>query len=143
MASLLFAGSYLVYDKIRSKRAEKKEKKRADYAERYARLQEDHKRQTIQYENTQRQEMPRNGFSEDPFYSSSSVIPDSSPSHRLRQASVSSSRGPTAAPTEGDVGDGPSAWVSEVLRNRERENASSTGVADHPIRGSDADKNRA
>ena len=86
--------------------------------------------------------MPRNGFSEDPFYSSSSVIPDSSPSHRLRQASFSSSRGPAAAHTEEDVRDGPSAWVAEVLRNRERENANATGVADHPIRGSDADKTR-
>ena len=39
MASLLFAASYLTYNKIKAKRAEKKESKRQAYADRYSRLE--------------------------------------------------------------------------------------------------------
>lgn len=42
MASLIFAASYLTYNKIKSKREEKKEKKRKAYADRYHELEKEH-----------------------------------------------------------------------------------------------------
>lgn len=41
MASLLFAASYLTYNKIKTKREEKKEKKRKAYADRYHELEKE------------------------------------------------------------------------------------------------------
>jgi hypothetical protein len=113
MASLIFAASYLTYNKIKTKREEKKEKKRKAYADRYSELEREHTRDAEKHVQKQ-----RTGDSNKQAELPSSPI-QSAEAHDRRRSSSESLR------SEEEKRDGPSAWVDEVLRERSRGGAES------------------
>jgi hypothetical protein len=104
MASLIFAASYLTYNKIKSKREEKKEKKRKAYADRYHQLEREHA------EGAEKQTQGRGtggGNTQAELLNS----PPQSAELRGRRSSES-------LRSQVETTDGPSAWVDEVVKER-------------------------
>ena len=112
MASLIFAASYLTYNKLKTKREEKKEKKRKAYADRYRELEKEH---TKDAEKQLQQQ--RTGDSTRPSRVQSS--PAQSPTQLHGRRSSESLR------SEAEKADGPTAWVDDVLRERSKAGTSS------------------
>jgi hypothetical protein len=104
MASLIFAASYMTYNKIKTKREEKKEKKRKAYADRYSELERETK-------GTQK-DVQRPSTRESQGTANIQSLPVQSAELRDRRNSSESLR------SDGEKTDGPSAWVDEVLRER-------------------------
>jgi hypothetical protein len=122
MASLIFAASYLTYNKIKTKREEKKEKKRKAYADRYHELEKEQTRDAGK-QITQRQ---RTGESSRPDEPQSSPVHSPARHHdRRRRRSSESLR------SEQEKVDGPTAWVDDVLREREGGGAQSPRLSGH------------
>jgi hypothetical protein len=104
MASLIFAASFMTYNKIKTKREKKKEKKRKAYADRYSELERETK-------GTQKDEQ-RPSTRESQGTADIQSLPVQSAELRGRRNSNESVRG------DEEKTDGPSAWVDEVLRER-------------------------
>ncbi|ERF69987.1 hypothetical protein EPUS_03539 [Endocarpon pusillum Z07020] len=117
MASLIFAASYLTYNKIKSKREEKKEKKRKAYADRYHELEKEHTFSAGK--QLQRQRTGDN--SREGTLPNSSIQPEEL---RLRRSSES-------VPSDEEKTDGPTAWVNDVVRRRSGEVVQDSPRAGH------------
>jgi len=104
MASLIFAASYLTYNKIKSKREQKKEKKRKSYAERYHQLERE------QAEGAEKHSQVRSTGSGN-RQSELSNSPTQSAELKGRRSSES-------LRSEEEKTDGPSAWVDQVVKER-------------------------
>jgi hypothetical protein len=104
MASLIFAASYMTYNKIKTKREEKKEKKRKAYADRYSELERETK-------GTQKG-VQRPSTRESQGTADTRSLPVQSAELQGRRNSSESAR------SDQEKTDGPSAWVDEVLRER-------------------------
>ena len=102
MASLIFAASFLTYDKIKHKRSERKERKRKTYEERYGELQKEHTEVEQKYLRS-----GKTGHSErsEPETNADAETTEKS----LKRRSSSDSRLSR---------DGPSAWVDDVVREK-------------------------
>jgi hypothetical protein len=105
MASLIFAASYLTYNKIKSKREEKKEKKRKAYADRYHQLEREH----AEGAEKQSQDRTTGGGNTHAELPSSPSTQPAEPRGRRSSESLRS---------EEEKTDGPSAWVDEVVKER-------------------------
>jgi|ERR1700733_994555 hypothetical protein len=118
MASLLVAASYLTYNKIKDKRAAKKEAKRKGYEARYNELEREHS----QHQEKQVQAR-QTGSSQDTEQSTPAAIAESQ-SQRIiaRRRRRSSSESGRASTDSRD--DDPSAWVNDVLKEREKRGGS-------------------
>lgn len=110
MASLIFAASYLTYNKIKTKREERKEKKRKGYAARYSELQREHRRGA---EEKQLHEWQRTRDSNSNRHAEVPTSPARSAEARGRRSSSSGS-----LRSEEEKTDGPNTWVDEVLKER-------------------------
>ncbi len=104
MASLIFAASYLTYNKIKSKREEKKEKKRRAYADRYHELEKEHT-----FSAGKQLQGHRTGDS-----GGEGALPNSS----TQSAELRARRSSESLRTEAEKADGPSAWVDDIVRKR-------------------------
>lgn len=122
MASLLFAASYLTYNKIKTKREEKREKKRQAYAQRYSALEREHIRNA---EMLSRQHQTGDGNRRTASHSSLQHIEVPS---RARNSSES-------LRSEKVEADGPNAWVDEVIKERSRD-----GVSWNPARSGEREE---
>ncbi len=105
MASLIFGAAYLTYDKIKTKREEKKERKRKAYADRYSELEKEHAKDTekqLQHQRTgdshREAELPSS--------------PNQTAALQDRRSSSESLRSGEEKP------DSPSTWVDEVISER-------------------------
>jgi hypothetical protein len=105
MASLLFAASYLTYNKLKTKSEERKEKKRKAYADRYSELQREHTRE-MEKQGQYHRAGSSKGQAELP---TSPVQPAETQDRRSSSESVRS---------DDEKAGGPSAWVDEVIRER-------------------------
>ena len=118
MASLLVAASYLTYNKIKDKRAAKKEAKRKGYEARYNELEREHS----QYQEKQ-VHAQQTGSSQGTEKSTPAVManPQSQQivAERRRRSSSESGRASTDSRD-----DDPSAWVKDVLKEREKRGGS-------------------
>jgi hypothetical protein len=123
MASLLVAASFLTYNKIKDKRAAKKEAKRKGYESRYHALEREHS-QALQDQQEKHVQAQPTGPSQStdrhvPAATAETEIPasqrqDASSALPARRRSSESDRASTRSR------DGPSSWVDEVLREREK-----------------------
>jgi hypothetical protein len=108
MASLIFAASYLTYNKIKTKHEKRKEKKRKAYADRYQELEQEHRKDAEK--QLQQQRTGDSNQEVEPLNS-----PIQSAELGVRRRSSESVR------SDGGKVDGPGAWVDEVLRERSRD----------------------
>ena len=117
MASLIVAASFLTYNKIKDKRAAKKEAKRKGYEARYNELEREHSqnqqkhiqnKQSVSSQDTGRN-LPTTTARMQPQDIFSDVHAERR-SSESRRASTSSR-------------DDPSSWVDDVLKERERQTA--------------------
>lgn len=107
MASLIFAASYLTYNKIKTKREEKKEKKRNAYAQRYLELEKEHTKDTEKQIQGQR--------------TGDSISPAEEQSSQTRSpTALRGRRSSESLRSEHEKADGPTAWVDDMLRERSR-----------------------
>ena len=104
MASLIFAASYLTYNKIKSKREEKKEKKRKAYADRYHELEKEHT-----FSAGKQLQQQRTGDS-----SREGALPNSS----IQSEELRARRSSESVRSDGEKTDGPNTWVDDVVRKR-------------------------
>jgi hypothetical protein len=104
MASLIFAASYLTYNKIKSKREEKKAKKRKTYEDRYHQLEREHA------EGAEKQLQGRS--------TGSSNMQPELPNSPTQSAELRGRRSSESLGSEEEKKDGPSAWVDEVVKDR-------------------------
>lgn len=115
MASLLVAASYLTYNKIKDKRAAKKEAKRKSYEARYNELEREHSQHQVKQVQT--------GSSQGMEQSTPTAMAESQSqqiaAERRRRSSSESGR---ASMHSGD--DDPSAWVNDVLKEHEKRGGS-------------------
>jgi hypothetical protein len=118
MASLLVAASYLTYNKIKDKRAAKKEAKRKGYEARYNELEREHS----QHQEKQVQAR-QTGSNQGTEQSTPAAIAESQSqrivAQRRRRSSSESGRASTDSRD-----DDPSAWVNDVLKEREKRGGS-------------------
>jgi hypothetical protein len=117
MASLIFAASYMTYNKIKTKREKKKEKKRKAYADRYSELERETK--------GSQKDVQRPSTKESQGTADIQSSPVQSAELRGRRNSNESLRG------DEEKTDGPSAWVDEVLRERLGGGTQSPGSGGH------------
>jgi hypothetical protein len=115
MASLLVAASYLTYNKIKDKRAAKKEAKRKGYEVRYNELEREHSQHQEKQVHAQQR-----GSSQGTEQSTSAAMAESQSQQivverRRRRSSSESGRAST-----GSRDDGPSAWVNDMINEREK-----------------------
>ena len=118
MASLLIAASFLTYNKIKDKRAAKKEAKRKGYEARYNELEREHS----QHQEKQVQAQ-QTGSSQGMEQSTPAAMAESQSqqivAERWRRSSSESGR----ASTDSRDND-PSVWVNDVLKEREKRGGS-------------------
>ena len=112
--SLLVAASYLTYNKIKDKRAAKKEAKRKNYEARYNELEREH---------SQYQEKQQTGSGQGTQQSTPAVManPQSQQIVAERRRRSSSESGHASTYSRDDD---PSAWVNDVLKEREKRDGS-------------------
>jgi hypothetical protein len=106
MASLLFAASYLTYNKLKTKSEERKEKKRKAYADRYSELQRRHTQ-----EMEKQGQCHRAGSGKGQAELPTSPVQSAETQDRRRSSSES-------VRSDDEKAGGPSAWVDEVMRQR-------------------------
>lgn len=115
MASLLVAASYLTYNKIKDKRAAKKEVKRQAYETRYNELEREHCEN--QEKRLQAQRTGSSQGTDQIAHTAAAGGPQSQPQDvdvfAERRKSSDSERASTDA-----ARDDPSSWVDDVLRER-------------------------
>jgi hypothetical protein len=116
--SLLVAASYLTYNKIKDKRAAKKEAKRKAYEARYNELEREHS----QYQEKQVQAQ-QTGSGQGTQQSTPAVManPQSQQIVAERRRRSSSESGHASTYSRDDD---PSAWVNDVLKEREKRGGS-------------------
>ena len=107
MASLIFAASYLTYNKIKTKREEKKERKRKAYADRYHELEKEHNKDAEKQVQAQ-----RTGDSSRPA--------EEQRAHTQSPTELRGRRSSESLRSQQENADGPTAWVDDVLRERSR-----------------------
>jgi len=113
MASLIFAASFLTINKIKTKRAEKKETKRKAYETRYNELEREHTHGQEKQIQAQQTGESRTVDSQTP--TASDFQADNSPSDAVRRTSSDERRASI------DSRDDPSAWVDHVLQERSKQ----------------------
>lgn len=124
MASLIFAATYFTYDKIKTKREEKKEKKRRAYADRYSEL-ERAQRAHVKDVEKQSQSHAAAGGNQTTAEQQSSSVQSAEVQARRRSSSSESLR------SNKEKTDGPGAWVDEVLRDQSKGGTQSLKRASH------------
>lgn len=118
MASLLVAASYLTYNKIKDKRAAKKEAKRKSYEARYNELEREHSQHQVKQVQAQ-----QTGSSQGMEQSTPTAMAESQSQQRAAERRRrSSSESGRASMHSGD--DDPSAWVNDVLKEHEKRGGS-------------------
>lgn len=113
MASLLVAASYLTYNKIKDKRAAKKEAKRKVYETRYNELEREH----FQHQGKQ-VKAQQTGSSQG---TSATIVEPQSQQIVAERRRSSSESGRASTDSRNDD---PSAWVNDMLKEREKRGSS-------------------
>jgi hypothetical protein len=114
MASLLIAASYLTYNKIKDKRAAKKEAKRKGYEARYKELEREHSQYQEKHVRAQ-QAGPSQGMEQCTPAAMAEAPSQQVVAERRRRSSGESGRTST-----GSRDDDASAWVNDVSKEREK-----------------------
>src|ERR1700733_6422524 len=118
MASLLVAASYLTYNKIKDKRAAKKEAKRKGYEARYNELEREHS----QYQEKQ-VHAQQTGSSQGTEKSTPAVMANPQSQQIVAEVRRRSTSESGRASTD-SRDDDPRAWVKDVLKEREKRGGS-------------------
>jgi len=118
MASLLTAASYLTYNKIKDKRAAKKEAKRKGYEARYNELEREHsqhQQKQVQANQTgSSQGMEQSTPAAMTESQSQQIVAERRRRRRRRRSSES------GCASTGSRDDDPSAWVNDMIKEREK-----------------------
>jgi hypothetical protein len=120
MASLLVAASILTYDKIKGKRAAKKDAKRMSYETRYSELEREHS-----LDQEKRVQAQLTGSNKGTDRIPPPMMTARTSASQLQPQGVSSDVPAGRRSTESDRAslhsrDGPSSWVDDMLREREK-----------------------
>ena len=113
MASLFAVASYLTYNKIKDKRAAKKEAKRKGYEARYNELQREHSQhqeKQVQAEQT--------GSSQGIEQSTPAAMAELQSQQVVAERRRRSSSSESGRASTGSRDDDPSAWVNDVIKER-------------------------
>ena len=113
MASLLVAASLLTYNKVKDKRAAKKEAKRQSYEARYNELEREHSHHQEKHVQPQ-----QTGSSQGTEHNSPSR-PDEPSKAQPQDVFAERRKSSDSGRASNDARDDPSTWVDDVLRERE------------------------
>jgi hypothetical protein len=120
MASLLVAASLLTYDKIKDKRAAKKDAKRKGYEARYTELEREHWRDQ---EKAVQAQQTGSSKGSDQLVPPVVAAGTSASQHQQTEVLAHVRAGRTSSECDrasSHSKDGPSSWVDDVLREREK-----------------------
>ena len=123
MASLLVAASFLTYNKIKDKRAAKKEAKRKGYETRYNELEREHSQTQERQVQMQQTGSSQEGTEHNSPFTGAAGIAGTQRQQLRKDVYPERRRSSDSERASTHSRDDPSSWVDDVLREREKQGA--------------------